>query len=98
VTIKVKKEMLGVKVDPEMKEKLKAQGKALGYGDDLSDYIRAIYTAALGEDPVMTKLKAVIGQALIVILACQGRSVSTEQAVKLTRDLFISGAFSEDLK
>ncbi len=90
--------MLGVKVTPDMKEKLKAQGSAAGYGDDLSAYIRTIYAAALEENPTSKMLKAILAEAMVVILACQGRSVSTEQSIKLVKTLFLAGSFKEDLQ
>jgi antitoxin component of RelBE/YafQ-DinJ toxin-antitoxin module len=92
-----KKIMLGVKVDAELKDKVKEVATA--QGKDVSDYVRDVLTAAVGESPAEKKdpIRAALAEAMVVILACQGRSVSTEQAITLVKDLFITGAFQKEV-
>jgi plasmid stability protein len=90
-----KKIMLGVKVDPEFKDKVKATADA--HGKDMSDYVREVLSAAMGS-PVHDPIKAALAEAMVVLLASSGRPISTEQAIKLVKDLFLTGAFKEEVR
>lgn len=86
-----KKEMLGVKVASSLKEKL--QTSAAAEGLDLSEYVRKVLVEHFEQE----SMKLMIAEALVVLLACQGKQVNTEGAVKLTRELYLQGAFKESL-
>jgi hypothetical protein len=93
---RVKKVMLGVKVAPEVKAQLQTDADAAGI--DLSDHVRAILDVGLGKDRTRQIIRGALAEAMVAILACQGRSVSTEQAIEMTKELFVKGAFAEDFR
>ena len=94
--MRVKKVMLGVKVDPSVKERLQQVADALEI--DLSDHVRAILGASLGQDRITKIVREALAEALVAILACQGRTVTTDQAIEMTKELFLKGVFAEDLR
>lgn len=85
--------LYGAKVTFEQEAELDRFWESKGF-KDRSTFIRAALTAYRDAQT----LRDTIAEAMVVLVACQGRSVSTEQAIKLVKDLFVTGAFKEDLK
>ena len=90
---KEKETLYGTKLTPEQAAEFDRLWETKGF-KDRSAFIRAALTAYRDGEA----MRATVAEAMVVILACQGRSVSTEQAIKLVKDLFLSGAFKEDLQ
>jgi predicted transcriptional regulator len=87
-----KMEMVGVKMDPESKAKLEEMAEAMG--KSTSEFARGILTDFVnGGSP----LKKEIAQALVIILAAQGKNPSTDQAIQLVNDLYMKNAFADEV-
>ena len=94
----MKMEQLGVKVPPEVKQKLTEQAAAAGM--EFSDYVRVVLSsvAADGTHPVVRGVRHELAQALVLVRTAGGRQTPTERAVEIVKDYFLAGEFAEAVR